>query len=114
MRKFIVGIMVSVALLASSFLIPQVRSYAAQVLYYSDSTVTGSGWTEVDFGFFTSAMIIITATSTNGDDLYFSFDGQAISGRLVAGESINLGGKNNDRIWLKPKSGTQGYRLWAY
>ncbi len=82
--------------------------------FNSDSNVTGTGWTLIAFGFNPSTLISISADPGNTDDLYVSWDGSNIHYRLKAGEPLNLTNDPTSQLWLKPKSGTQSYRLLAY
>ncbi len=82
--------------------------------FFSDSSVTGSGWTLISFGFNPSTLISIVADRANTDDLYVSFDGSTIHNRLQPGEPYNATNDFTNQVYLKPKSATQSYRLTAY
>lgn len=82
--------------------------------YYSDSSVSGSGWTLIQFSLNPTTLVSISADPSNSDDLYVSWDGSNIHYRLKAGEPLNLTNDFVNQLWLKPKSGSQSYRLLAY
>lgn len=85
----------------------------SQPMFLSDTTVAGSGWTYIPFGFNPKFLISLAADRANTDDLYMSDDGQNIRYRLQPGEPFNLTSNFINGIYLKPKSGTQAYRLFA-
>lgn len=90
----------------------------SQPVYFYDGIVSGAfttSYTYVNFGFPSKNMIIVSAEPTNTDDIYFSFDGQVIHGRVTAGDAaLNMSGKRNKGIYIKSKSGSQNARIWAY
>lgn len=86
----------------------------SQPIFFQDSTVGSSSWKRIDFGFFNRSLIIVSADRTNTDDLYFSTNGSDIMGRIIRAEPLNMTDKKNNHVYLKAKSGTQAYRIWAY
>lgn len=77
-----------------------------------DSKVSGSflstGWTYIPFGFLTNRQIDIAPYNTNTDDIFWSWDGQNVHGRVsVSTYAINLQGLRRNGIYMKANSGTQ-------
>lgn len=74
-----------------------------------------TGWTYLPFNFYARSMIIITPYVTNSDDLYYSWDGVNIAGRVsVSAYALNLQNATRNGIYIKAKSGNQDGTVTAY
>lgn len=87
-----------------------------QVFY--DTAVQGNfstNWTYIPFGFYTKSQIIIAPYNTNTDDIFFSWDGSTIHGRVsVTAYAINLQDSRRNGIYIKTNSGSQGGMITGY
>ena len=87
-----------------------------QIFY--DTAVQGAfttSWLYIPFNFYTRSQIIIAPYSTNTDDIFFSWDGQNIHGRVsVTAYAINLQEMRRNGIWVKANSATQGAMITGY
>jgi hypothetical protein len=61
--------------------------------------VLGTTWKELTFGFRAISVVIDNNDSSN--TLYFSFDGNNIHGKVVAGASLHISDKNISKLWIK-------------
>lgn len=90
----------------------------SQPQYFYDSKVSGSfttAWTYLQFNFNTRNQIIISPYNTNTDDIFYSWDGQNIHGRVsVSAYAINLQEMRKSAIYIKSNSGTQDALIIAY
>ena len=91
----------------------------SQPHFWYDSKVSGSfsgpGWTYLSFGFFSKTMIIIAPYFDNTDDLFYSWDGQNIAGRIsVSSYALNLQNVIRNGIYIKVNTGTQNAMITGY
>lgn len=86
-------------------------------LFY-DTKVQGSftiSWLYIPFNFYTRNQVIIAPYNTNTDDIYFSWDGHNINGRVSVSEyAINLQSMRRNGIWIKTNSGSQDATITGY
>lgn len=90
----------------------------SQPLFFYDSLADIAFTTTyryIPFGFVTRHNIIISPEPNNTDDIYFSFDGINIMGRLESGDAaLNMNNKRDRGIYIKSKSGNQNARVWGF
>jgi hypothetical protein len=90
----------------------------SQPQYFYDSKVSGSfgtTYTFLPFGFMTRSQVIISPYNTNTDDIFYSWDGQNIYGRVsVSSYALNLQGVRRNGIYIKVNSGTQDALIIGY
>lgn len=90
----------------------------SQPHYFYDSKVSGSfstSWTYLSFGFYTRSMIIVAPYNDNSDDIFFSWDGSNIAGRVsVSAYAINLQDVRRNGIYIKANSATQNALITGY
>lgn len=90
----------------------------SQPQFWYDSKVSGSfttAWTYFPFNFYTRSQIIISPYNTNTDDIFYSWDGQNVAGRVsVSSYALNLQGIRRNGIWIKSNSATQDALIIGY
>jgi len=91
----------------------------SQPHFFYDSAVSGgfasTGWVYLPFNFYARSMIIVAPYNTNTDDIFFSWDGVNVAGRVqVSAYAINLQNATRNGIYIKANSGTQGGMITAY
>ncbi|MBN1882786.1 MAG: hypothetical protein JW885_11475 [Deltaproteobacteria bacterium] len=77
----------------------------------SGTALTGS-FTAQSFGFSSFSILIINDDAAG--HIEYSFDGEHVHGRLLAGESRVMDFRRQRRMWLRGESGGELYRLEVY
>jgi hypothetical protein len=93
--------------------------------FYRDSTLGASAVTttfidvrhefvdDLDGGAFLSYAVMV-ANDHATSDIFFSWDGVNVHGRVTPGTNASFENKRKRKIYLRGAAGGEGYRLWAW